>query len=108
MFCDTGFLLLARVISVTFCMTLGASLAAHHGPTPMAAFQICLQLWLATSLLADGLAVAGQVLQNFPSHNTISYTYWCDLYRGSMGFMMCCSLPPLFVFPGICKHSIKH
>jgi len=46
-------------------MTLGASLAAHHGTTAMAAFQICLQLWLATSLLADGLAVAGQVLQNF-------------------------------------------
>uniref|UniRef100_A0A0D3HU09 MATE family efflux transporter n=1 Tax=Oryza barthii TaxID=65489 RepID=A0A0D3HU09_9ORYZ len=27
----------------------------------MAAFQICAQVWLATSLLADGLAVAGQV-----------------------------------------------
>ncbi|KAK2452914.1 MATE efflux family protein [Trifolium repens] len=27
----------------------------------MAAFQICLQIWMATSLLADGLAVAGQV-----------------------------------------------
>lgn len=27
----------------------------------MAAFQVCLQVWLATSLLADGLAVAGQV-----------------------------------------------
>lgn len=64
--CNAGFLLLARVISVTFCMTLGASLAAHHGATVMAAFQICLQVWLATSLLADGLAVAGQVLQTFP------------------------------------------
>ncbi|CAB4278396.1 unnamed protein product [Prunus armeniaca] len=32
------------------------------GPTPMAAFQVCLQVWLATSLLADGLAVAGQAI----------------------------------------------
>jgi len=36
-------------------------MAARLGPTPMAAFQVCLQVWLATSLLADGLAVAGQV-----------------------------------------------
>lgn len=50
-----------RVIAVTFCVTLSASLAARQGPTSMAAFQVCLQVWLATSLLADGLAVAGQV-----------------------------------------------
>ncbi|KAK8943763.1 MATE efflux family protein 1 [Platanthera guangdongensis] len=61
-FLRCGFLLLARVIAVTFCVTLAASLAAHHGPTPMAAFQICLQIWLSTSLLADGLAVAGQAI----------------------------------------------
>lgn len=60
-FCSTGFLLLMRVIAVTFCVTLAASMAAHQGPVPMAAFQVCLQVWLATSLLADGLAVAGQV-----------------------------------------------
>ncbi|KAH0987493.1 hypothetical protein GBA52_014670 [Prunus armeniaca] len=51
-----------RVIAVTFCVTLAASLAARQGPTPMAAFQVCLQVWLATSLLADGLAVAGQAI----------------------------------------------
>lgn len=56
-----GFLLLVRVIAVTFCVTLAASLAARDGATSMAAFQVCLQIWLATSLLADGLAVAGQV-----------------------------------------------
>ncbi|KAH7665561.1 Multi antimicrobial extrusion protein [Dioscorea alata] len=61
-FLRCGFLLLARVIAVTFCVTLAASLAAHHGPIPMAAFQISLQLWLATSLLSDGLAVAGQAI----------------------------------------------
>ncbi|KAL7097943.1 hypothetical protein ACP275_10G174500 [Erythranthe tilingii] len=39
-----------------------ASLASKQGSTSMAAFQICLQVWLATSLLADGLAVAGQAI----------------------------------------------
>ncbi|VFQ95523.1 unnamed protein product [Cuscuta campestris] len=61
-FLKNGFLLLMRVIAVTFCVTLAASLAARLGPTQMAAFQVCLQVWLATSLLADGLAVAGQAI----------------------------------------------
>lgn len=68
----SGFLLLLRVIAATFCVTLAASMAARLGSTSMAAFQICLQVWLAASLLADGLAVAGQVsdflifILNFP------------------------------------------
>ncbi|XP_045801620.1 protein DETOXIFICATION 42-like isoform X3 [Trifolium pratense] len=57
-----GFLLLVKVTAVTFCVTLSASLAAREGSTTMAAFQICLQIWMATSLLADGLAVAGQAI----------------------------------------------
>ncbi|KNA19012.1 hypothetical protein SOVF_065710 [Spinacia oleracea] len=61
-FLKNGFLLLMRVIAVTFCVTLAASMAARLGPTQMAAFQVCLQVWLATSLLADGLAVAGQAI----------------------------------------------
>ncbi|KAK3017307.1 hypothetical protein RJ639_006906 [Escallonia herrerae] len=61
-FLKKGSFLLARVIAVTFCVTLAASLAARLGPTPMAAFQICLQVWMASSLLADGLAVAGQAI----------------------------------------------
>ncbi|KAK4783684.1 hypothetical protein SAY86_008058 [Trapa natans] len=61
-FLKSGFLLLIRVIAVTFCVTLAASLAARHGATSMAAFQVCLQIWLASSLLADGLAVAGQAI----------------------------------------------
>ncbi|RDY05979.1 Protein DETOXIFICATION 42, partial [Mucuna pruriens] len=61
-FLKNGFLLLMRVIAVTFCVTLAASLAARQGPTSMAAFQVCLQVWLAVSLLADGLAVAGQAI----------------------------------------------
>ncbi|XP_059431223.1 protein DETOXIFICATION 42 [Corylus avellana] len=61
-FLKNGFLLLLRVIAVTFCVTLAASMAARQGSTSMAAFQVCLQIWLATSLLADGLAVAGQAI----------------------------------------------
>ncbi|KAJ8748776.1 hypothetical protein K2173_011331 [Erythroxylum novogranatense] len=61
-FLKNGFLLLARVISATICVTLAASRAARLGPTPMAAFQVCLQVWLTSSLLADGLAVAGQAI----------------------------------------------
>ena len=53
---------MARVVAVTFVVTLGASLAARLGPIPMAAFQTCLQVWLTSSLLADGLAVAVQVI----------------------------------------------
>ncbi|XP_059430549.1 protein DETOXIFICATION 43-like [Corylus avellana] len=61
-FFKNGGLLLARVVAVTFCVTLAASLAARLGATPMAAFQTCLQVWLTSSLLSDGLAVAGQAI----------------------------------------------
>ncbi|XP_076940825.1 protein DETOXIFICATION 42-like [Bidens hawaiensis] len=61
-FLKNGFLLLVRVMAATFCITLAASLSARLGSTQMAAFQICLQIWLAASLLADGLAVAGQAI----------------------------------------------
>ncbi|KAJ4711626.1 Protein DETOXIFICATION [Melia azedarach] len=61
-FLKNGFMLLARVIAATICVTLAASMAARLGSTPMAAFQICLQVWLTSSLLADGLAVAGQAI----------------------------------------------
>ncbi|GAB2289038.1 Protein DETOXIFICATION 42 [Dionaea muscipula] len=61
-FLKNGALLLARVVAVTVCVTLSASMAARLGSTPMAAFQICLQVWMTSSLLADGLAVAGQAI----------------------------------------------
>ncbi|KAF9664719.1 hypothetical protein SADUNF_Sadunf16G0047400 [Salix dunnii] len=61
-FLKNGFLLLVRVIAATACVTLAAALATRHGSTSMAAFQVCLQIWLAASLLADGLAVAGQAI----------------------------------------------
>ncbi|ESW05818.1 hypothetical protein PHAVU_011G211900 [Phaseolus vulgaris] len=61
-FLKNGGLLMIRVIAVTFCVTLAASLAARLGSVPMAAFQTCLQVWLTSSLLADGLAVAVQAI----------------------------------------------
>ncbi|XP_059281258.1 protein DETOXIFICATION 43-like [Lycium ferocissimum] len=48
--------------AVTFCTTLSASLAARLRTVPMAAFQVCLQVWLTSSLLSDGLAVAAQAI----------------------------------------------
>ncbi|KAK4281864.1 hypothetical protein QN277_013310 [Acacia crassicarpa] len=57
-----GFLILLRVSAATFCVTLAASLAARQGSITMAAFQVCLQIWMASSLIADGLAVAGQAI----------------------------------------------
>lgn len=56
-----GGLLLARSAAVMLSMTLATSLAARLGAVPMAAHQICTQIWLATSLLSDAIALAGQV-----------------------------------------------
>jgi hypothetical protein len=42
-------------------MTLGTAMAARQGALAMAAHQICLQVWLAVSLLSDALAVSAQV-----------------------------------------------
>lgn len=36
-------------------------MAARQGPIAMAAHQICLQVWLSVSLLADAQAASGQV-----------------------------------------------
>lgn len=56
-----GGFLIGRTLSVLTTMTLGTAMAARQGPLAMAAHQICLQVWLAVSLLSDALAVSGQV-----------------------------------------------
>ncbi|XP_010922639.1 protein DETOXIFICATION 44, chloroplastic [Elaeis guineensis] len=58
----SGGLLISRTIAVLLTMTLATSLAVREGPIPMAGHQICLQVWLAVSLLNDALALAGQAL----------------------------------------------
>ncbi|KAK3029488.1 hypothetical protein RJ639_037509, partial [Escallonia herrerae] len=57
----SGGLLIARTLGVLLTTTLATSMAAREGPIPMAGYQICLQVWLALSLLTDALALAGQL-----------------------------------------------
>lgn len=56
-----GGFLLGRTLSVLTTMTLGTSMAARQGAVAMAAHQICMQVWLAVSLLTDALAASSQV-----------------------------------------------
>lgn len=63
MWAAIGGFLLGRTLAVLTTMTLGTSMAARHGPVAMAAHQICMQVWLAVSLLTDALAASGQVLK---------------------------------------------
>lgn len=58
----SGSLLMSRSFAVLVTMTLSTSVAAREGPLPMAGHQICLQVWLALSLLTDALALAGQAI----------------------------------------------
>lgn len=59
---NSGGLLIGRTIAVLLTMTLATSMAAREGPIQMAGHQICMQVWLAVSLLNDALAIAGQAL----------------------------------------------
>ncbi|WOL13189.1 protein DETOXIFICATION 45, chloroplastic isoform X1 [Canna indica] len=58
----SGGLMLGRTLSCLLTLTFGTSMAARQGPLAMAAHQICLQVWLAVSLLSDALAVSAQAL----------------------------------------------
>ncbi|KAK9666687.1 hypothetical protein RND81_14G203600 [Saponaria officinalis] len=58
----SGGFLIGRTMAVLVTMTIGTSMAARQGPLAMAAHQICLQVWLAVSLLTDALAASGQAL----------------------------------------------
>ncbi|KVI11198.1 Multi antimicrobial extrusion protein [Cynara cardunculus var. scolymus] len=58
----SGGLLMCRSLAVLVTMTLSTSMAAREGPVAMAGHQICLEVWLALSLLTDALALAGQAI----------------------------------------------
>ncbi|EOX97474.1 LysM domain-containing GPI-anchored protein 2 [Theobroma cacao] len=58
----SGGFLIGRTLAVLITMTLGTSMAARQGSLSMAAHQICMQVWLAVSLLTDALAASGQAL----------------------------------------------
>ncbi|KAJ4829736.1 hypothetical protein Tsubulata_020748 [Turnera subulata] len=57
-----GGFLIGRTLAVLTIMTIATSMAARQGPVAMAAHQICMQVWLAVSLLTDALAASGQAL----------------------------------------------
>eukprot|EP00250_Pteridium_aquilinum_P004617 c14828_g1_i1 orf=518-2215(-) len=61
-FLKSGGFLLGRTMAVLFTMTLATSMAARQGTIAMAGHQILMQIWLATSLLSDALALAGQAI----------------------------------------------
>nr|XP_016436433.1 PREDICTED: protein DETOXIFICATION 44, chloroplastic-like isoform X1 [Nicotiana tabacum] len=58
----SGSLLIGRTLALLITTTLSTAMAAREGPVPMAGHQICVQVWLAVSLLTDALALAGQAL----------------------------------------------
>ncbi|PIN25748.1 putative membrane protein, predicted efflux pump [Handroanthus impetiginosus] len=58
----SGGFLIGRTVASLLTVTLGTSMAARQGPVAMAAHQICLQVWLAVSLLTDALATSAQAL----------------------------------------------
>uniref|UniRef100_A0A2N9G5I5 Protein DETOXIFICATION n=1 Tax=Fagus sylvatica TaxID=28930 RepID=A0A2N9G5I5_FAGSY len=58
----SGGFLLGRTLAVLTTMTLGTSMAARQGPVAMAAHQICIQVWMAVSLLTDALAASAQAM----------------------------------------------
>ncbi|KAH8508124.1 hypothetical protein H0E87_010308 [Populus deltoides] len=59
---SSGGFLLGRTLAAVMTITLSTSMAARQGALPMAAHQICLQVWLSVSLLADAQAASGQAL----------------------------------------------
>ncbi|KAG0586183.1 hypothetical protein KC19_2G070900 [Ceratodon purpureus] len=61
-FLKSGGYLLLRTMAILLVMTLATSMAARQGAIQMAGHQICLQVWLAASLLSDSIALAGQAI----------------------------------------------
>jgi len=55
-------LLTIRTLSISGCFAFATALAARAGPEAAAAHQVAFQIWLASSLLADSLAIAAQSL----------------------------------------------
>ncbi|CAA7042421.1 unnamed protein product [Microthlaspi erraticum] len=58
----SGGFVLGRTLSVLVTMTVATSMAARQGAFAMAAHQICMQVWLAVSMLTDALASSAQAL----------------------------------------------
>ncbi|KAI3843090.1 hypothetical protein MKX03_018345 [Papaver bracteatum] len=61
-YAKSGGFLFWRTVASLGAVTLGASMAARQAPIHMAAHQICYQVWLAVSLLADAIASSAQAM----------------------------------------------
>lgn len=61
LFKPTGLLIL-RTVAVTLTYAAATSASSNNGAAPAAAHAICFQVWMASSLLADSLAIAAQTL----------------------------------------------
>ncbi|KAI3892846.1 hypothetical protein MKW92_036923 [Papaver armeniacum] len=61
-YAKSGGFLFGRTVASLGAVTLGASMAARQAPIHMAAHQICYQVWLAVSLLADAIASSAQAM----------------------------------------------
>ena len=59
---SSGSVLTLRTLAVLGTISYSSLLAARVGAASGAAHQVCLQLWLAASLLADAVAIAAQAL----------------------------------------------
>lgn len=76
---------MGRTLAVLVTLTLATSMAAREGPVPMAGYQICVQIWMAISLLTDALALAGQV-QRLP--HKLGYRDLYFIIRQSLAFFL--------------------
>ncbi|CAN0845422.1 Protein DETOXIFICATION 45, chloroplastic [Linum grandiflorum] len=58
----SGGFLIGRTLAVLTTMTLATAMAAREGTLAMAGHQICMQVWLAVSLLTDAVALSAQAM----------------------------------------------
>ncbi|KAF5958072.1 hypothetical protein HYC85_005297 [Camellia sinensis] len=72
---SSGGFLLGRTLAAVMTITLSTSMAARQGPLAMAAHQICLQVWLSVSLLADAQAASGQFVSASLPVNYLAYIF---------------------------------
>lgn len=78
---DPGFvtgLLAFRSVAISGTFAVATSMSARTDNSHAAAHQICFQLWLASSLLADALAVAAQSIM---ARNLASENRWATAER---------------------------
>lgn len=93
--------LVLRTMSSGAAYALATSMATRAGAEYAAAHQICLQIWLASSLLADSLAVAAQTLlaRSIASSDT-GYSQKVVSTTVSMAFVLGLFLTVVLALPG--------